>query len=160
MSPGGTIWENFCLQGNLRGPKSKKELFGEIFLSDKLYTKRLKEARKSMKNANIRSHLWSFKSTSLHLYLDIAVVSRRNYLRKFLFAIEVTGDQNLKKEPFGEIFLSQKLYTMRSKEARKSMKNANIRSLLWSFKSTSLRLDIGSCLQEELFGKISVCKET
>ena len=85
---------------------------------------------------------------------------RRNYLGKFLFAREVTGDQNLKKEPFGEIFLSQKLYTMRSKEARKSMKNANIRSLLWSFKSTSLRLDIGSCLQEELFGKIYVCKET
>ena len=24
-------------------------------------------------------------------------------MRKFLFAIEVTGDQNLKKEPFGEI---------------------------------------------------------
>ena len=38
------------------------------------------------------------------------------------------------------------------------MKNANIRSLLWSFKSTSLHLDIGSCLQEELIGKISFCK--
>ena len=79
---------------------------------------------------------------------------------KFLFSREATGDQNLKKELFGEIILNQKLYTKRLKEARKSMKNANIRSFLWSFKSTSLHLDIGSCLQEELFGKISVCKGT
>ena len=79
---------------------------------------------------------------------------------KFLFASEVTGDQNLKKELFGEIILSQKQYTQRSNEARKSMKNSKIRGFLWSFKSTSLHLEIDGCLQEELFGKISVCKET
>ena len=79
------------MQGNLRGPKSKKELFGEFFLIEKLYTKRLKEARKSMKNENIRSLLMVFQVNKLAV-LTLAVVSRRNYLGKFLFAREVTGD--------------------------------------------------------------------
>ena len=57
---------------------------------------------------------------------------------KFLFARELTGDQNLKKELFGEIFLNDKLYTKRLKEARKSMKNANIRSNLMVFQVNKL----------------------